>query len=610
MDSRGLFASARSTTALFLVILLTYSIAMSQSKRPTPPADWRTYAEITDYKRTPSYDDTVAYSRKLDQASPLLKYQTFGESGEGRPMPLLIAATGETFTPSAARQAKKAVIMIQACIHSGESDGKDAGLALLRDIAVLKAYPNVLDHVVVLFIPIYNVDGHEWASPYNRINQDGPENMGWRATSTNQNLNRDYMKADTPETRSWLRLWNEWNPDFFIDCHVTDGADFRYNVTIQYEHHGNAEAVVTDWLRTALNNSIVPATEADGNLLSTYLEFRDNRDLTLGINSFIATPRFSTGYVPLRNRPGLLIETHMLKPYKPRVLGTYDLLLHTIETVNRDPQKLLDSVHRADADVAKQGEQYDPARRYPLRLTLTDKSTPYQLKAVEYHTELSEVSGAVRVIYGTEPRDMTVPLYDDAIPSVAVAPPLAYIVPPQWREVIEVLKAHGLKMERLTAATTIEVESYRFRDVKWASSSFEGRLLASFKTDPLKETRTYPAGSVVITIAQPSAHLAIHLLEPDGPDSFTTWGFFNAIFEQKEYGEAYVVEKLAREMMAHDPALRAEFEKRVANDRTFAGDIRARLNFFYERSPYWDRRMNLYPVGRIVSKVLLATKSE
>jgi murein tripeptide amidase MpaA len=601
MNFRRGSAGINSFLLSILIFLSNTSIAMSQHQRPTPPTDWRTHAEINDYHTTPSYDETIAYSRRLDQASPLIRYQSFGQSGEGRAMPLLIAATGDDFTPAAARKAKKPVILIQACIHSGESDGKDAGLALLRDIAVLKAYPHLLDHVVVLFIPIYNVDGHEWASPYNRINQDGPENMGWRATSTNQNLNRDYMKADTPETRAWLRLWNEWSPDLFIDCHVTDGADFRYNVTYQFEHHGNAEPVVTDWLTNALNKTIVPATEADGNLLSTYMEFRDNRDLTKGIDSFIATPRFSTGYVPLRNRPGILIETHMLKPYKPRVLGTYDLLLHTIEEVNRDPASLLKAVHQADVDVTAQGEKYDPSRQYPLRFKLTDKSVPYALKAVEYHTEQSDVSGALRVIYGTEPRDMTVPLYDEAVPSVSVAPPLAYIVPPQWREVIGVLETHGLKMERLTAPITIEVESYRFLDAKWAMSPFEGRLLASFKTEPIKETRTYPAGSVIVRMAQPSAHVAIHLLEPDGPDSFVTWGFFNAIFEQKEYGEAYVVEKLARDMMAKDPALKREFEERVAKDKDFAANPQARLNFFYRRSPYWDRRLNLYPVGRIVS---------
>jgi hypothetical protein len=608
MKSRGRSVFLRSVLLPILITLILSTDAMTQNKRPTPPADWRTYAEITDYRETPSYDDTVAYSKRLDQASPWLQYQTFGESGEGRPLPLLIAATDNTFTPAAARKANKAVILIQACIHSGESDGKDAGLALLRDIAVLKAYPHVLDHVVVVFIPIYNADGHEWASPYNRINQDGPHNMGWRATSTNQNLNRDYMKADTPETRSWLHLWNEWNPDLFIDCHVTDGADFRYNITYQFEHHGNAEPVVTDWLRHALDSAIVPETEADGNLLSSYLEFRDNRDLTKGINSFIATPRFSTGYVPLRNRPGILIETHMLKPYKPRVLGTYDMLLHTIEYVNKDPQALIDKVRQADAEVTAQGAHYDEAVKYPLRFTLSDKSTPYPLKAVEYKTELSDVSGAVRVIFGTEPKDMNVPLYDDAVPSVSVTPPLAYIVPPQWHEVIGVLEAHGLKLQRLTAPAKIWVQSYRFSEVKWATGSFEGRLLATFKTELVTETRVYPAGSVVVTMAQPSAHVAIHLLEPDGPDSFTTWGFFNAVFEQKEYGEAYVVEKLAREMMAKDPALRREFEQKVATDRAFAGSAQARLNFFYERSPYWDQRMNLYPVGRIVSKVDLLLK--
>ncbi|MEO7506887.1 MAG: M14 family zinc carboxypeptidase, partial [Pyrinomonadaceae bacterium] len=195
---------------------------MTQNKRPMPPPEWRTHAEISDYRRTPSFDETVEFSRRLDAASPLIQFKSFGQSGEGRALPLLIAATGETFTPAAARKANKAVILIQACIHSGESDGKDAGFALFRDIAVLKAYPHLLDHVVVVFIPIYNADGHEWASPYNRINQDGPENMGWRATSTNQNLNRDYMKADTPETRAWLGLFNEWDPDLFIDCHVTD----------------------------------------------------------------------------------------------------------------------------------------------------------------------------------------------------------------------------------------------------------------------------------------------------------------------------------------------------------------------------------------------------
>ncbi|MDQ5844293.1 MAG: peptidase M14, partial [Acidobacteriota bacterium] len=193
---------------------------MSQNHITPVPPEWLTHAEKTDYRETPRYDATIEYSKRLDQASRLIKYETFGKSGEGRDLPLLLAAEGDTFTPEAARRAHKPVILIQACIHAGEPDGKDAGLALLRDIAITKTRAGLLKNVVVLFIPIYNTDGHERVSPYNRINQNGPSEMGWRTTTSYQNLNRDYMKADTPETRAWLDLWNKWRPDMFIDCHV------------------------------------------------------------------------------------------------------------------------------------------------------------------------------------------------------------------------------------------------------------------------------------------------------------------------------------------------------------------------------------------------------
>jgi hypothetical protein len=573
---------------------------MAQNTTPRVPPEWRTHTEKTSYRETPRYDETIAYSRRLDDASPLIRYTSFGKSGEGRDLPLLIAAAGETFTPEAARGAGKAVVLIQACIHPGEPDGKDAGLALLRDIAITKTRPHLLDHVVLLFIPIYNTDGHERFGAYNRINQNGPAEMGWRVTSTNLNLNRDYMKADTPETRAWLKMWTAWNPDLFIDCHVTDGADYRYNVTYQYEHHENSPASVRDWTKAALAR-VVPQTEAEGNLLAPYPEFRDNRDLSKGIDSFIGTPRFATGYVPLRNRPALLIETHMLKDYRSRVRGTYDLLRFMLEEVNRDHESLLRAGRVADEEATGEGRAYDPARRYPLRFELTDKTVPFQLKGVESRRELSEVSGEVRVIFGKKPLDLTVPLYDDARVTAAVAPPLYYIVPVEWTSVIDVLAAHGLKLQRLAAPATLEVESYRFSDIKWASLPFEGRIIATYKTTKVRERMTFPARSVVVPLAQPAAHVALHLLEPDGPDSFVTWGFFNAIFEQKEYGENYVLEKLAREMMAKDEKLKREFEQRLLNDPKFAASANERLKFFYERSPYWDAQLNLYPIGRITS---------
>src|SRR6185295_17816479 len=287
----------------------------------------------------------------------------------------------------------------------------------------------------------------------------------------------------------------------------------------------------------------------------------------------------------------------------PRAIGTYDFLRFTLAEVSRDPQSLLKAVREADEKTVSDGRRYDSARRYPLDFVLSEQSTPYKLRAVEYHTEQSDISGAQRVVFGTKPIELTVPMYNDFRVKTAVAPPLYYVVPSQWGNVIELLKAHGLTMQVMKEATAIEVESYRFVDVKWAGGPFEGRLMPSFTSELVRERRMFPAGSVIVPLAQEAAKVAINLLEPDAPDSLVHWGFFNATFEQKEYGEDYVVEKLAREMLESSPNLREEYEKKLASDAGFAASPHQRLQFFYRRSPYWDQQMNLYPVGRIVKEL-------
>lgn len=594
-----------SRLKLVLLFCLVVSSTQNIMSQNSIPAEWLTHAEQTDYRETPRYVQTIEYAQRLDRASRLIKYETFGRSGEGRELPLLIAAEGELFTPDAARKAHKPIVLIQACIHAGEPDGKDAGLALLRDVAITKKYPELLKNVVVLFMPIYNTDGHERVSPYNRINQNGPAEMGWRTTTTYQNLNRDYMKADTSETRAFLALWNKWQPDLFIDCHVTNGADYQYNITYQHEHHDGVPPSVLEWERKVIDGRVAPATEAAGNIVSWYLEFVDNRDFSKGIRDFNGSPRFSTGYIPLRNRPAILIETHMLKPYRSRVIGTYDFLRATLEEVNKDPASLLKAGRDADESALELARSYDPNRMFPIDFELTETAVPYKLRALESKVESSDVSGAPYVSFGTKPTEITVPMYNNLRVKTAIAPPLYYIVPVQWAEVIDVLRAHGVNTTTLHEPLTIDVESYRFHDVKWPAGPFEGRQMPSFRSERVKERRTFPAGSVVVPVNQPLARLVINLLEPDAPDSFVKWGFFNATFEQKEYGEAYVVEKLAREMLAKDPQLRAEFERRLKEDPKFAASARDRLNFFYRRSPYWDQQMGLYPVGRVVTPLNL-----
>lgn len=571
----------------------------AQSESANVPKEWQTLAEQTDYHKTWNYDDTIAFSKRLDKASDKIVYRSFGKSGQGRDLPLLIASDDGTFTPEAAHKKGKAIIFIQAGIHAGEIDGKDAGLALLRDAVITKTRPELLKDVVVLYVPIYSVDGHENSNPYMRINQNGPDEMGFRANATNLNLNRDYMKADAPETRGWLALWNEWKPDFFIDCHVTDGADFQYNVTYEYAHFQEVSPLLKNWMDEHFDGKVVPKVESEGNLLTHYVEFA-GREVTGGIATFIATPRFATGYTPLRNRIGLLIETHSWKPYRSRVRGTYDVLRYTIEEIAATKASLFDVNKKADAETVERGKTYDPSRRFPLTLDVTEKSTPFAFKGLEYKIEDSTISGGKMIVYGTKPLNITIPRYDEGRVVASVAPPLYYIIPPEWKDVIDVLQMHGVKFETIKKPMTVEVESYRLTQPKWATSSFENRVTLTCKQTPVTETRTYPVGSIIVPMAQDAANVAIHLLEPNGPDSFVYWGFFDSVFEQKEYGESYIIEKVAREMLAKNPNLQKEFDERL-KDPAFAKSPRARLQFFYERSPYYlNQKVGVYPVGRIV----------
>jgi len=574
------------------------------------PAEWLTAAERTEFRQTPRYEETIAYCRRLAEASDLIRYTTFGVSPEGRDLPLVIAGADGAFSPAAARAAGKQVVLVQNCIHAGECAGKDASLMLLRDIVVTQTQKALLDHVVLLVVPIYNVDGHERFSPYSRINQNGPAEMGWRTTSRNFNLNRDYIKADAVETRAWLRLWNEWKPDLHFDNHTTDGGDWQYDLMYAADTHPAADPKIARWLAQTLDEQVLPALADDGHVTAPYFWLEDSKDPTKGIRSGGFSPRFANGYVSIRNRPSILVETHMLKPYRTQVIAHYNIMRRTLEALNRAPESLSSAVAAADEAASRLGDSYDPAVKLPLAVEPTDESVPFRFKGHGYRRELSEVSGDVRIIY-----DNSAPLKTDTVwypglkVSTAVTPPLAYIVPPQWTEVIELAQVHGLSCERLAEPVELEVESYRFKEVEFAGKPFEGRSRIKATAEPIVERRTYRAGSVLIRLNQPEAKLAMHLFEPEAPDSLVSWGSFNTIFEQKEYAEDYVLEDLARRMLAQDPALREEFEQKVHSDPQFAGNAGARLDFFYRRSPYWDERMNVYPLGRVTTPFTARTEA-
>ena len=553
--------------------------------------------EKSGYKKTPRYAETIEYCKKLAAASPFIRYTTFGVSPQGRDLPLLIVDKNARFTSSDVRKTDNVVFMIQAGIHSGEIDGKDAGFTLLRDIISYKDFFKLIDHVTILFIPIFNVDGHERFSAYSRANQNGPEEMGWRVTAQNYNLNRDYLKVDATEMQAWLKLYNEWLPEFFADCHVTDGADYQYTITYKIDQHGLLDPELIQWVQNAYLPPLKKSMANDNFPLIEYVWFKESHKVESGMLTWAAPPRFSDGYTAIQNRPGLLIETHMFKDYKSRVDATYSILKHSLEILNQEFLNLRSKISAVDKKTAR-----PEFRVKPLALTykMSDRPEYIDFLGYEYDVIKSDLTGGDWFRYHPNKlKTYRVPFYNKMEPVIKVQLPDAYIVPVEWTDVIERIELHGIKYLTLKDEKDLLVSTYKFTNPKWSAESYEGHQTVKFELTPIEVSRTFFPGSIVIDMNQRTAKVIANILEPQAADSYVYWGFFNTIFERKEYVESYVMEERARMMLAGDPELMHEFETKMQNDSSFANNSSAILMWFYEKSPYWDEFKDVYPVGRI-----------
>lgn len=559
--------------------------------------DWRTPAETSHYRETATVEDVNHYLARLDALSESISVASFGRSGEGREMPVLIAAKGIQHTPAAARASGRPILLLQAGIHPGENEGKDALLALLRDLVRQPAENDALERLVLVVVPMYNIDGESRRGPFNRINQLGPASMGWRTTASNLNLNRDFIKADAPETRAWLALWNAWRPHLLIDLHNTDGADFQYDSTWILAEGPNVPPALTQWQKNALIDGAFAHVRSQGFKLAPYVQLIDDDEPRKGLVGFVATPRYSTGYALAHARPGLTIENHMLKTNERRVEVSLALLRAILVEIARVPSVLPAAIAKAEEQAR---ESLFAPEGYPLELKIGTESREVDFLGVEYTRSLSEISGQPWIQYHPEkPVEFSVPVFDAVEVASTAKLPAAWLVPAEWTEVIERLALHGIETTVLDEAHEVEAEFERASKVTLSARSFEGRQTVSEWTlERVRHSRTFAAGSVLVMADQPLAVLAAELLQAGAPDSFARWGFFNAVFEDKEYFEARVMEKLAREMLAKKPELRAEFEQALA-DPAFAGDRNARLRWFYDRSDWADPRRNVIPVARL-----------
>ncbi|RDZ28262.1 M14 family metallopeptidase [Lysobacter silvisoli] len=557
-----------------------------------------TVAERSGFLKTGRYDEVIALCAAYELRYPQqVRCIDFGTSPEGRPMKALVVSAAGAFTPEAARERGLPVTLIQGGIHSGEIDGKDAGFLALRQALNGEAAPGALAKQVLLFVPVFNVDGHERYGRWNRPNQRGPEEMGWRTTAQNYNLNRDYLKADTAEMQAMLKLVGAWDPLVYVDLHVTDGAKFEHDVSIQVEPVRSGDAALRK-AGTALRDGTIARLATQGSLpLPYYPSFVRNDEPESGFEDGVAPPRFSHGYFQLRNRLGMLVETHSWKDYPTRVRITRNTIVDVLELVAAQGTAWQREAAAADQRSAKLGGQ-----NVALDYRAGERVRTVAFRGYAYTRTPSDISGALMTRYDENvPQIWNLPMKDDVQPSLSIkAPRGGYLVPAAHADwVAAKLDTHGVRYRRLDGAMVhARVEAFRADQAEFGAQSVEGHQRLTLAGSWKPEQRDLAAGALFVPIAQPKARLAMALLEPQAPDALAAWGEFNNAFERKEYMEDYVAEEVAREMLAADPKLKAEFERKLKDDAAFAQNSQARLEFFYRRHSSWDQGYRLYPVLR------------
>ncbi|MCP3135776.1 M14 family zinc carboxypeptidase [Pyxidicoccus xibeiensis] len=575
-------------------MLLPTLLALALTQAPPPLT---TVAEQSGWKRTGRYAEVESLCRDFARTYPgKARCDTLGTTPEGRPMLALVASADGTLTPAAAVKKGRPVVFFQGGIHAGEIDGKDAGFWLLRDVLSGKTLPGVLQGVTAVFVPVFNVDGHERFGPNHRPNQVGPEEMGWRATAHNLNLNRDYVKVDAPEMGMLLKYLHTWDPLVYVDLHVTNGAKFEPDVSVGLEPQRSGPQPLRA-LGVKLREELFTEMEAQGHQpLDFYPSFINDDEPASGFAYGVPSPRFSHAYWAAYHRFGVLVETHSWKDYAQRVKATRNVLAGLLRLVARDGATLRAAV-KAEDTKAESGA----VREVVAAWESTGKSRPLAFRGYAYERAASDISGQPWIRYDdSKPQVWNVPYFDEIRPALTLTLPSGgYLVPPAHAaRVAEKLTAHGLRFQRLTRAVpAVEAELFRATEARWSPQSVEGRQMLAVKGAWEKGTHALPEGTLYVPVAQKGVQLVAHLLEPTGPDSLVSWGLFSPHFEQKEYIEDYVLEPFARELLAKDAKVKAEWDAKL-KDAAFAKDPRARLRFFYERHPARDLRLRVYPVLR------------
>jgi Zinc carboxypeptidase len=581
-----------------LIPFLQLFVGIIHAQMPKPPDSLRTPFEIGRGLQTATHAEGIAFYDKLSRTFPKwLRFETRGSTDCGVPLHLLVVADDAMrASPQYAAKKNKCIWLINNAIHAGEPDGVDASMLFIRDLMLDSVNrKRVLENAIILILPFYNVDGALNRNSTTRTNQNGPESYGFRGNGKNLDLNRDFTKADTKNTRSFLQIYNQWMPDLLLDTHVSNGADYQYTMTLLPTQSDKLHPLLARFQQDTILPFLYDKMKLHGNEMCPYINFEETPDK--GITGFLDLPRYSTGFAALHHAYGFMSETHMLKPFKDRVAATR-LLMHTF-------CELIDNQFVNICATRKQAIQESIAQKqFDIQWKLdTSKRKSLIFKGYEAKYKQSQVTNLPQLWYDKKtPYTKSIPYFPHFKPTLNIQKPVAYILPRAYAEVAERLQINGVRIELLEEDDTLDVEMYYIRDFKTTSFPYEGHYLHSqVQVEPVRMKRRFRKGDYRIRMNQAANRLITEMLEPQASDSYFCWNFFDGILMQKEGYSDYVFEPLAAEILKKNPDLKRKLDEKRTKEPEFARSGAAQLDFIYKNSPYYEVTHQLYPVGRVLN---------
>ncbi len=573
---------------LFTVILSSCNLSKNLVKQDDP---LQTPFE-KDNEYSSSYEEAISYYKMLDIQSEMIQVSEFGMTDSGKPLHEVVISQDGKFNPLNAVQSGKAILLINNAIHAGEPCGIDASMMMARDL--IRSKSELLNEVVVVIIPVYNIGGSLNRGSFSRANQNGPKFYGFRGNAQNLDLNRDFIKQDSKNAKTFNELFNKWNPDVFIDNHTSNGADYQYVMTLIATQKDKLEFTLSDYMTKEMLPVLYEKMAAKDYEMTPYVFVRNTPDE--GIAAFLDLPRYSSGYAALHNTISFMPETHMFKPYKDRVKSTYSFTESMLEFINANKASLFEARSTANRNTSIQKE-FDISWVNDF-----DKVEELMFRGYESRKKKSKVTGQERMYYDRKkPYEKKVPFYNSYKADIVIDKPKAYIIPQAYSAIIERLRMNGVRIRQIPEDKTMSLEVYRIEDYESRKNPYEGHYLHyNVKVTKQKENVKVYAGDYIINVDQIKNRFIVETLEPQAPDSYFAWNFFDAILMQKEYFSPYVFEEIAEELLKKDKELKEEFEAMKKADKEFASNAYDQLNFIYERSPYYENTYKRYPIYRLL----------